>query len=101
MDINDEVKRKISKIQDIFREEVSKMHEKIITGSPVDTGRFKTSWQLLEFDPTKLKFHLYNPVEYGLKLWRYKGSNQGWSPSGGDRIIDEFVDNLQARLREL
>ena len=99
MSLQDDWERKLDKIEIIFRDELSQMHEKIIDGSPVDFGRFKDSWQMLEFKPRELKFHLYNPVEYGLKLWRFKHSKQGWSPTGGDAIVRETEQRLAERLR--
>ena len=99
MSLAREWKKKLDEVEGIFRDEMSQMHEKIITGSPVDTGRFKTSWQMLEFKPRELKFHLHNPVEYGLKLWRFGTSKKGWSPTGGDRIVRETEQRLAERLR--
>jgi hypothetical protein len=101
MSLNSEWQKKLDKIEDIFRDELSTMHERIIDGSPVDTGRFKTSWQLLDFKPRELKFHLYNPVPYGLKLWRFGTSKKGWSPMGGDVIVRETEQRLAERLRSV
>ena len=99
--IFDFVDKKLKEVEEVFKEETQELHRQIIDGSPVDTGRFKTSWQLREFNPRTLKFRLYNPVKYGLKLWRYKGSEQGWSPTGGDILIENYLRRLKERVDSL
>ena len=101
MDIEFYVNKKLEEVERVFREETQELDTQIIDGSPVDTGRFKTSWQLREFDPRTLRYRRYNPVKYGLKLWRYNGSKQGWSPQGGDILIENYLRRLNERIRAI
>ena len=99
--MEEEFLKMMGKVETIFKEEMGDLHRKVIDGSPVDKGRFKTSWQLLDYDPKKLTFRLYNPVKYGLALWRYEHSSQGWSPAGGDILVHTAEENLVARFGRL
>jgi len=95
------IDKELEKVERIFREESQELHRQVIDGSPVDTGRFKTSWQLRELNPRTLRFRLYNPVQYGMILWRYKGSNQGWSPIGGDILVENYLRRMRERINTL
>ena len=99
--IENEFNKQLAQIENIFKEEIGNMHREIIDGSPVDSGRFKTSWQILDFDVKNLTFRMYNPSKYGLYLWRYAKSRQGWSPEGGDSIVRNTEENLIRRFNEL
>jgi len=101
MSLEKEFDDKLQQLEEVFKEKISEMHKKIIDGSPVDSGGFKTSWQLLEFDPKKLSYHLHNPKKYGMKLWRFHHSKQGWSPTGGDIIIEEFKKEMNEAVRRI
>jgi hypothetical protein len=98
MSIKEAVLAGIKEYQEVFKEELTELQSKIIVGSPVDTGHFKNSWQLTTFEPTKLEFRMINPVKYGLALWRYKHSLQGWSPNGGDELVAETEQNIKHRF---
>jgi len=101
MNIFDFVNKELEKVEEVFKEETQELHRQIIDGSPVDTGRFKTSWQLREFNPKTLRFRLYNPVKYGMKLWRYNGSTKGWSPVGGDTLVENYIRSMRERIDSL
>jgi len=101
MSIESELNEKIEQLEDIFKKEMSELNKQIIMGSPVDKGKFKTSWQLLEFEPSKLSFHMHNPTVYGLGLWRYGKSKQGWSPTGGDELVLKAERRMNEAIRAI
>ena len=101
MTLEQEFQKQLEQVEQIFKEEISSLHLQIIDGSPVDKGRFKTSWQVLEFDPKELRFHLINPVKYGIGLWRYGKSKQGWAVRGGDELVMEAERKMDERIRNI
>ena len=101
MTLEDELNLKLKQAETIFKEEIESLHLKIIDGSPVDKGHFKTSWQILEFEPSEWTFRMINPVKYGVGLWRYGKSKQGWSPRGGDELVMETERRINERTNNI
>ena len=101
MTLEDELNLKLKQAETIFKEEIETLHFKIIDGSPVDKGHFKTSWQILEFEPSEWTFRMINPVKYGVGLWRYGKSKQGWSPRGGDELVMETERRINERTNNI
>jgi hypothetical protein len=99
--IRDTFQATINEYKQSFKNRVQQLDRELIDGSPVDTGRFKSSWVLRWFDPDKFSYSRFNNIEYGMYLWRYKRSKQGWSPIGGDVMVQKHINNLRSDFNRI
>jgi len=82
-----------------FKETVESLNSKIIEGSPVDKGRFKTAWEVKDYDLDTFTFIMRNDVVYANKLWRGDHSKKGWGVMGGEPIIESHEELLKKKSR--
>lgn len=68
------------------------LYEMIIDNSPVDTGNFKSNWQLNQLASDI--FEIYNPTEYSSFL------EDGWSSQAPNGVIDPVIEKLPSIIRK-
>lgn len=86
-------------------EEVANLFTRLLKVAPVDTGAFRSSWNLEQTSPTS--WEITNDVEYASVLFDgrrfvaggWLGSEQ-W-PEGGDVMLERFNKILDRKLKNI
>jgi len=99
--LTDDFKQILGQAETAFKETIQSLQNEIVGESPVDTGRFKTSWEILDFDVKTFTFQMENNIPYALELWYGGNSKKGWGEFGGRPILDKHDDMLQDKFKNI
>jgi hypothetical protein len=91
----------LKQAQEAFKKVAVGLQNDIVDGSPVDKGRFKTSWRIDDLNLDTFTFKMSNNVEYANKLWFGGNSKKGWGVLGGVPLIFKWHGILEDEFRKI